>query len=73
MQADAAMGEDGQEPPKAGPLHAAKTVLWAFFGVRKRSDHESVSLTPAQIIVAALIGGALFVLSIITVVQLVLP
>lgn len=67
------MDEQRPEPRRAGPLQAAKTILWAFFGVRKRSDHESVSLTPAQVIVAALIGGALFVLSIITVVQLVLP
>lgn len=67
------MDEQRRESRRAGPLLAAKTILWAFFGVRKRSDHESVSLTPAQIVVAALIGGALFVLSIITVVHLVLP
>jgi Protein of unknown function (DUF2970) len=70
VQAEAAMEEP--KPVKTGPLHAAKTVFWAFFGVRKRSDHESVTITPAQIIVAGLIGAALFVLSIIMVVRLVL-
>lgn len=70
MQAEA-MADD-QQPKKSGPLQAAKTILWAFFGVRKRQDHESVSLTPAQIIIAGLIGAAVFVFTIITVVRLVL-
>ena len=64
--------EPGSRPAKAGPLQAFKTVLWGFFGVRKRDDHESVSLTPVQVIVAGLIGAALFVFTLIMVVRLVL-
>lgn len=53
--------EDKAEP-KAGPLTAAKAVFWSFFGVRKRSDWQSdtVKLKPAQVVLAGLIGGALF-------------
>lgn len=61
----------GNSPRRATPLEAAKTVFWAFFGVRRGKDHASASLTPLQIIAAAVIGAALFVLTIVSVVQLV--
>jgi hypothetical protein len=64
-------GNDHQKPRDATPLEAAKTVFWAFFGVRKRRDHASVRLTPLQIVVAGVIGAALFVFTILTVVRLV--
>jgi len=64
-------GNDDQRPPRAGPLEAARTIFWAFFGVRRRRDHASVRLTPAQIVVAGVIGAALFVFTIVTVVRLV--
>lgn len=69
MQYVAAKSESSKR--RATPLQAAKTVLWAFFGVRRGEDHASVTLTPLQIIVAAVIGAALFVLTIVSVVQLV--
>jgi hypothetical protein len=52
-------------------LAAAKAVFWAFFGVRKRTDHESemVQLTPAQVIVTGVIGAAVFVLILILLVR----
>ena len=56
---------------RATPLQAAKTVFWAFFGVRRGKDHAAVRVTPLQIIVAAVIGAALFVLTIVSVVHLV--
>ena len=61
----------GNSPRRATPLAAAKAVFWAFFGVRRGKDHASVRFTPLQIIVAGVIGAALFVLAIVTVVQLV--
>jgi len=61
----------GNSPRRATPLEAAKTVLWAFFGVRRGKDHAAVRLTPLQIIVAAVVGAALFVLTIVSVVHLV--
>lgn len=56
---------------RATPLQAAKTVFWAFFGVRRGKDHASVTLTPLQIIAAAVIGAVIFVLTIVSVVHIV--
>jgi hypothetical protein len=55
-------------------LKAALAVLWGFFGVRKRRDYDddARSLTPAQIIIAGLIGGAVFVSTLLLVVYLAL-
>ena len=54
-------------PPKASPLTVAKAVFWSFLGIRRKKDDEadSVRLTPAQVIVAGLIGAALLVTSLI--------
>lgn len=62
------------QPTKvAGVLAVAKTVCWSFFGVRKRSDHEADAdtFTPAQIVIAGIVGGALFVFILITVVRII--
>ena len=57
-----------------GNLKAALAVFWSFFGVRKRRDYDAdaKSLTPAQIIIAGLMGGVAFVLTMLLVVYLVL-
>lgn len=64
-----------QQPAKtAGFVAVAKTVCWSFFGVRKRSDHEAdaVTFTPARIVIAGIVGGALFVFILITVVRVII-
>ena len=61
----------GSSRRRATPLQAAKAVFWAFFGVRRGKDHASVQLTPLQIITAGIVGAALFVLAIVSVVQFV--
>lgn len=60
-------------PRKASFADVAKAVFWSFFGVRKKKDHESdsVSISPVQVVVAGIIGAALFVLTLIMVVKLV--
>ncbi|MBC2729417.1 DUF2970 domain-containing protein [Thiobacillus sp.] len=57
-----------------GNLRAALAVFWSFFGVRKRRDYDddAQSLTQAQIIIAGLVGGMVFVLTLLLVVYLVL-
>lgn len=57
-----------------GNLKAALAVFWSFFGVRKRRDYDAdaQSLTPAQIIIAGLIGGLVFVLTMVLLVYLAL-
>jgi hypothetical protein len=52
-------------PPrrKASFLASMKAVFWSFFGVRKRRDYEddAVNLSPFHVIVAALLGLAMFI------------
>lgn len=57
---------------KGGNLKAALAVFWSFFGVRKRRDYDAdaQNLTPAQIIIAGLIGAALFVMTMLLLVYL---
>ncbi|MFN3750027.1 MAG: DUF2970 domain-containing protein [Thiobacillus sp.] len=57
-----------------GNLKAALAVFWSFFGVRKRRDYDddAQSLTPKQVILAGLMGGAVFVLTVLLVVYAVL-
>ncbi len=63
------MARDQRKP---GFLQAAGAVFWAFFGVRKRRQGEAdaVGLSPVQVIVAGLVGAALFVLALLLVVRL---
>jgi hypothetical protein len=44
-------------------LKAMKAVFWSFFGIRKRSDYEQdqKQLNPVHVIIAGIIGAALFV------------
>jgi hypothetical protein len=57
---------------RASPLDVAKTVLKGFFGVGRRAHHDAVKLTPVQIIVAGLIAAAVFVGSLLLLVNFVL-
>ena len=55
-----------------GNLRAALAVFWSFFGVRKRRDYDAdaQNLTPVQVVIAGLIGGAVFVSTMLLVVYL---
>jgi hypothetical protein len=61
-------------PKRAGPLAVAKAVFWSFLGIRRSAEHEAdaVRLTPRQVIVAGLLGAALFVGTLILIVTLVI-
>lgn len=62
---------DAPRPRRAGFFEAARTVLSAFFGVRKRTDHEreSVHLSPVHIIIVGVVAAALFVLTLMVIVS----
>lgn len=60
-----------REPATATIWHALKAVFSAFFGVRRAADHEAVRLRPVHVIIAALIGAAVFVLTLLAIVSLV--
>ena len=55
-------------------LKVVLAVFWSFCGVRKRRDYDAdaQSLTPVQIVIAGLIGGVVFVSTMLLVVYLVM-
>lgn len=58
---------------QASFLDVLKTVAFGALGVRRRADHEreTTRIKPVHIIVAGLIAAALFILTLITIVRLV--
>ena len=54
----------------ASGLQVMKAVMWSFIGIRKRSGYESdvAKIKPAQAIIAGIIGAALFVAVLVTLV-----
>lgn len=65
------MTEPEHTPRKATPLQVAKAVLSAFLGIRRRAahEHDAVTLTPLQVIIAGIIGAVIFVLSLVMLVR----
>jgi hypothetical protein len=64
--------KDGADKRGQGTfMQAMKAVSWAFFGVRKHTDHDNdaATLTMGQVIVAGLIGAALFVVGVLLLVK----
>ena len=48
---------------KASFLQTMRAVAWSFFGVRKSADHEKDvnQLNPVHVVIAGLIGVAIFI------------
>ncbi len=48
-----------------------KAVFWSFFGVRKASDHaqDVAKINPVHVIIAGILGGVMFVLTLVLLVQ----
>lgn len=56
------MEEANKPVPKSSFLRLLKAVFWSFFGVRRRRDLESdAKLNPLHLILAGLLGAALFI------------
>jgi hypothetical protein len=64
-------GEKGGSPRRSSFGQSMRAVFWSFFGVRKRRDLEAdaTQLNPLHVIVAALIGAAIFIGVLILVVR----
>ena len=56
---------------KASFLDTLKAVLSGFIGIRRRADAERVKVNPVHVIIIAIIGVVLFILTIRTIVGLV--
>lgn len=63
------MNDDNQQTPSL--LDVARSVLWAMIGVQKSKNHERDFKhgKPSQYIIVGLIGVAIFITIIITVVK----
>ena len=68
------MDDDAPEQPRVRRAtfgQTAKAVLWSFFGVRSKGDHErdAAELNPVHVVVAGLIGALIFVVVLILIVK----
>jgi hypothetical protein len=60
-------------PREAGLFETARAVLWSFFGVRGRREHErdAVRLNPLYVILMGIALAAAFVLGLVALVRFV--
>ena len=59
---------------KGSFVQTMKAVAWSFFGVRKGVDHEKDvnQLNPVHVIIAGVVGAALFIVVLLLVINWVL-
>lgn len=66
-------GQDFKEAlgRKASLRQTISAVAWSFFGVRRGRDHEQdmAKLNPVHVIIAGVLGAALFVLVLVLLVR----
>ena len=55
-------------------LQTMKAVAWSFFGVRKAAEYEKdvTELNPVHVIIAGIVAGIVFVLSLVLLVNWIL-
>jgi len=56
---------------QASFLDTLKTVLSGFIGVRRKSAHEQAKINPVHVILVAVGGVVLFVVTLVTIVRIV--
>ena len=68
------------EPPEESPTarkanfgQTFRAVAWSFLGIRRSSDHEQdvKKLNPIHVVIAAILGAAVFVVFLVLVVHFV--
>jgi hypothetical protein len=62
---------DGAPQPTFFQIVAA--VFWSFFGVRKKRklDEDAAAIKPIHVVIAGLVGGLVFVVSLILLVRMI--
>ena len=63
--------EDRAERRQAGFLQVLGAVFWSFFGVRKKAagERDMVIIKPVHVIVAGVLGAAILVATLVTLVS----
>lgn len=64
---------DAQSRPKQSFFATIRAVLWSFIGVRKGKDYsrDASTLNPVHVVIAGVIAAAVFVLTIVLVVRVI--
>lgn len=66
---------DAEAPTRRRPGFAPtmRAVLWSFFGVRRKSAYEkdAANLNPVYVIITGIVAAALFVVTLLVIVNLV--
>jgi hypothetical protein len=70
-------GVDEEQQPAPDAKHSASVlqtinaVFWAFFGVRRGRDYErdAARLNPLHVVIAGVLGAAVFVLTLLFIVR----
>lgn len=67
-----AMQDKVKNKDKASMFQVIKMVLWTMIGIRAQKGYEDdvAKITPKQAIIAGIIGAIIFVLTVITLVNL---
>jgi hypothetical protein len=66
--------DDVKQPQKqASFMYAMRAVIWSFFGLRRKSDFDTdgLKLNPLHIVIAGLVGVAIFITLLISIVKFV--
>ncbi len=61
------------ETRRAGFWATVRAVLWSFVGIRKRRDYlrDATELNPVAVVVAGVVGGVVFVLTLVVIVNVI--
>ena len=67
------MTDSSKNEKKATALQAMRAVLWSFFGVRSKDEHQAdiSRLSMSTIIVFGIVGAVLFVFTLLLLVNLI--
>lgn len=62
-----------EKTSKAGFFTVAGAVFWSFLGIRRRQDYESdaESISLKQVVIAGIIGGLIFVVGVVVLVNVI--
>jgi len=72
MMAERLPSDPGAVTARKGSwLRTAKAVAWSFFGIRRRADYakDVEQLNPIHVVIAGIVGAALFVVVLVLLVR----
>ena len=71
MANDPPPSEAPRDPQPASFLRVMVAVFWSFFGVRKKAagEHDMVTIKPVHVVIAGVLGAAILVAVMITLVR----